>query len=93
MRSACRAFVDTVQTATERDHQPRQLWVAYQPLDDREVPLVTALGELRSNIGVQVGLVAATFGLDLPDSLVAILPPPPEGDDGRELDFDLRRPW
>jgi hypothetical protein len=44
-------------------------------------------------MGIQIGLVAATFDLDVPDTLVAILPPPPDSDDGSELDIDVRRPW
>lgn len=93
MRAACRAFLDQMATATDHDGRPRRMWVAYQPLDDREFSLVVALGELRSAIGIQIGLVAAAFDLDVPDNLVAILPPPPDSDDGAELDLDVRPPW
>lgn len=92
MRAACRQFLDQVSASTDGDRD-RRLWVAYQPLDDRDFPLVVALGELRSAMGIQIGLVAATFDLDVPDTLVAILPPPPDSDDGSELDIDVRRPW
>ena len=30
---------------------------------------------------------------DVADNLVPILPPPPDSDDGRELDLDVRPPW
>ena len=52
-----------------------------------------ALGELRSAMGIQIGLVAATFSLDVPDTLVPTLPPPPDSDDGGELGIDMRRLW
>jgi len=90
MRAACRQFLDRVGSVTDDDHH-RGLWVAYRELNHHEVPLVIGLGELRASMGIQVGLIAATFEIDVPDTLVEILPPPP--DDGAELDLDLRRPW
>lgn len=35
-----------------------------------------ALGELRSGIGLQVALIAASYGLDVEDDLAQILPEP-----------------
>lgn len=52
MRAACRRFVDQMTSATDGDGRPHRLWVAYQPLDDREFPLVVALGELCSALRV-----------------------------------------
>jgi hypothetical protein len=92
MRAACRQFLDLVNSSTENLGH-REPWVGYRRLDDQEYPLVVALGELRSAMGIQVGLVAAAFGLDVPDTLVSILPAPPDSDDGAELDTDLDRPW
>ena len=89
MQAACRRFLDRIGSAS-KDGRHRELWVPYRPLDDEEIPLVCGLGELRASMGIQIGLIAATFNLDVPETLVEILPPPP--DDGAELDFDLRRP-
>jgi len=89
MRASCRRFLDQMSEATKSDG--RGLWVPYRELDHREVPLVVALGELRSSVGAQVGLVAVMLDLDVPDTLVEILPAP--ADDGAEVELDPHRPW
>lgn len=38
-----------------------------------------ALGELRSGIGMQVAIIAASFGLDVDDDLAQTLPAPDHG--------------
>jgi hypothetical protein len=92
MRAACRQFLDTM-GAAQRGGRKQPLWAPYREFNDAEVPLVIALGQLRSTMGVQIGLVAATFDLDVPDTLVPILPAPPHSDDGRELRPDFESPW
>lgn len=89
MRAACRQFLDRLGEAARSDG--RSLWVPYRELDHREVPLVVGLGELRAAMGIQIGLIAAMFDLDVPDTLAETLPAAP--DDGAEMDIDLRRPW
>lgn len=89
MRAACRRFLDLMAEAAKSDG--RGLWVPYRELDYWEVPLVVALGELRSAVGIQIGLVAALLDLDVPDTLADTLPPP--ADDGAEVDIEVRRPW
>jgi hypothetical protein len=49
----------------------------------------TALGELRSLFGIQLGLLAATYKLGLEGDLATILPPEP--DDGPDADT-VQRP-
>jgi hypothetical protein len=90
MQAACRKFLDRIGSVTDDEHH-RGLWVAYRGLGDRDVPLLIGLGELRSAMGIQIGLVASMFDIDMPDTLVEILPPPP--DEGDELSFDPCRPW
>jgi hypothetical protein len=89
MQGACRQFLDRIGSVANEDRR-LGLWAAYRELDLRDVPLLIGLGELRSTIGIQVGLVATMFDIDVPDTLVEILLPPP--DDGAELNFDLHRP-
>jgi hypothetical protein len=91
MRAACRRFLDQVRSVTNDDHH-RGLWVANRQLNDvvayRELhDLVMALGDFRTAMGIQIGLIASTFGLDVPDTIVDILPPPP--DDGTEVPVNL----
>jgi hypothetical protein len=87
MRAACRRFLDRVRAKS--GDQDRRLWAPYREIDHDDVLLVMGLGELRAVMGVQIGLIAAAFDLDVPDTLIEILPPPP--DDGTDIDFDLRR--
>ena len=39
-----------------------------------------ALGELRTGVGMQVAVIAASFGLDVEDDLASVLPPPDPSD-------------
>lgn len=90
MRASCRQFLDRVVTHTESDRR-QELWRPHGEVREGEVELVRALGELRSLMGVQVGLVASIFRLDVPETLVSILPPPP--DDGAEIDLHIDPGW
>lgn len=92
MRAACRAFLDRVRASS--DEAPHAMVrFGYRRLDDEAFPLVVALGELRSAIGTQIGLVSAAFDIPVPDTLVPILPPAPDSDDGTELDSRLYDLW
>lgn len=43
--------------------------------------VATALGELRGALGIQIGIIAARYKLDVPDGLAAALPAPDTDDD------------
>jgi hypothetical protein len=43
--------------------------------------LEIALGELRGALGIQIGIIAARYKLDVPDGLAAALPAPETDDD------------
>jgi hypothetical protein len=68
MRAACRRFLDTIQAAS-----PPQVFHPHWNHGQQE--FFTALGELRSAIGLRIGILAAMYGLDLEDDLATLLPP------------------
>jgi hypothetical protein len=72
MRAACRKFLDTVGRSG-----------AVGGSGDRrgDATFAAALGELRAVFGIQLGVVAARYGLELPESLAAILPAPDVDDE------------
>lgn len=86
MRAACRRFLDQV-SAVYPD--ANELWVPFHQLSDRDTRLAAALGELRAAMGIQIGLIAAGFDLEVPETLVEILPALP--DDGADMDRKFRR--
>ncbi|MPY57131.1 DUF6650 family protein [Streptomyces spongiae] len=64
MRAACRRFLNTVgpdHAGWDRDH-----------IDD--ATFGAALGELRAVFGIQIGIIAARYKIDLPEELETILP-------------------
>ncbi|MGR6972702.1 restriction endonuclease [Streptomyces cynarae] len=66
MRAACRRFLDTVGGGNHsRPH-----------VDARSGTLAAALEELRAAFGIQLGVIAARYKLDLPADLAGILPDP-----------------
>ncbi|MER6525219.1 DUF6650 family protein [Streptomyces sp. NPDC001508] len=64
MRAACRRFLNIVGS----DHSG---W-NHDHIDD--ATFGAALGELRAVFGIQIGIIAARYKIDLPEELVAILP-------------------
>ncbi|MFD8214913.1 DUF6650 family protein [Streptomyces sp. NPDC059697] len=71
MRAACRKYLDQV------DLNRISRW----PHETRAVLVATALGELRGALGIQTGIIAARYKLDVPDGLAAALPAPDTDDD------------
>ncbi len=79
MRAACRQFLDKNGGERFRDHQPHmfggpETWV-----------FASALGDLRTTIGLHVGIVCTMYGLGVEGDLAKILPPLPN-DDNEEAD-------
>ena len=64
MRAACRRFLDIA--------SPDDAGWTPDHIDD--ATFGAALGGLRAVFGIQVGIVAARYGIDLPEELAAILP-------------------
>ncbi|MFJ8030339.1 DUF6650 family protein [Streptomyces sp. NPDC096032] len=67
MRAACRRYLDAM-----KDAEGSNL--------GRDALLGAALGELRAIFGVQLGLVAERYKLDLPNTLSHLLPVPDIGE-------------
>lgn len=76
MRASCRRFLNKLQRDGESivpfASQPGHwaTWIFYP-----------ALGELRSAIGLQLGLIATKYGIDVEDELASVLPAPDSNDD------------
>jgi hypothetical protein len=77
IRGYCRNFLDavgaseaTVKDAAERRLFDRPRW----GMQDAQFALALALGELRAGVGLQVGIIAATFKLDVKEDLAAMIP-------------------
>ena len=65
IRAACRRFLDTA----ENIQNPR----IFRPGWDHDSHrFFTALGELRSAVGLRVGILASMYGLDLEDGLASL---------------------
>ena len=74
LRGACRAFLDRVSSRHESGiYLPGGGLAGLHDWD-----LNQALGELRAAFGLQLARLAATYDLDVPEILVATLPPEPE---------------
>jgi hypothetical protein len=73
MRAACRGFLDTVQ-----DRRSRRIFHGGLHHDQE---FFTALGELRSAMGLRVGILAVMYGLSVEDELATLLPPKPTNRD------------
>lgn len=65
MRSACRRFLDGVGAEGSPAYGRGRIQYA---------AFGTALGELRAVFGMQLGVIAVRYKLDLPDDLAALLP-------------------
>lgn len=91
MRRYCVRFLERVGTIEDPRGAGRHLfreprWRMHDAVpvgDEAEVDGVQlrywfgeALGELRSGVGMQVAIVAASFGLDVEDDLARVLPDP-----------------
>jgi Family of unknown function (DUF6650) len=72
MRSACRAFLDTVGSREEvaRHGFSGGHWASWV--------FLPALGTLRARIGTQLAIVCAAYGVEVEAELERILPPPIE---------------
>jgi hypothetical protein len=75
MRAACRQFLDRVPAENQRPQGA--MWGMSDWMFNQ------ALGEMRGAFGVHVGEMAVRYGLDVPDLLEPILPPPDRDADGR----------
>jgi len=73
IRAACRAFLDENSTGSRR--VLRSSWAG--PF---ESSFFTALGELRSAIGVHIAAIAVMHGLDVEANLANVLPPERDDD-------------
>ena len=73
IRAACRAFLDENSTGSHRVLRPS--WAG--PF---ESSFFTALGELRSAIGVHIAAIAVMHGLDVEANLASVLPPENDND-------------
>jgi len=73
IRAACRAFLDENSPGSRRVLHPS--WAG--PF---ESSFFTALGELRSAIGVHVAAIAVMHGLDVEANLASVLPPENDND-------------
>ncbi|MGW2558825.1 DUF6650 family protein [Streptomyces sp. NPDC001514] len=72
MRAACRKFLNIVGP----NHSP-----AGRPTRLRSASFGAALGELRAVFGIQLGVIAACYKLELSDGLEALLPAADSDDD------------
>lgn len=78
MRAACRKFLDADQRSDHAQsgrridmfHGGPDVWA-----------FATALGELRSTIGLHIAMLAVMHGLGVEGDLAGVLPPAPEDDD------------
>ncbi len=68
MRAACRTFLDRVGTSSSH---AIQLGFSY----------VLALGELRAQFGFSIARIALAYAVNVPDSLIGILPPQTKRED------------
>lgn len=68
IRASCRKFLDTLQA----DGLPNQHRF-HSTMGDRTFN--SALGELRSSVGLHVAIIATQHGLDVPEELAPIIPP------------------
>jgi hypothetical protein len=76
MRGYCRSFLDAVgatEATVRKDARDRHLFDRPR-WGMRDAQFALALGELRAGVGLQVGLIAATFRLDVEDDLAAMIP-------------------
>jgi hypothetical protein len=73
IRAACRDFLDKNSTGSHR--VLRLNWAGLL-----ESSFFTALGELRSAIGVHIAAIAVMHGLDVEANLASVLPPEKDDD-------------
>lgn len=75
MRRHCVRFLERVGATENRDAGGRHLF-REQRWKMHDYWFGEALGELRAGIGLQVAIVAASYGLDVEDDLARVLPEP-----------------
>ncbi len=78
MRRYCVRFLERVGAVERADGAKRHLFREPQ-WHMHDYFFGEALGELRSGIGMQVAIIAASFGLDVEDDLARVLPEPDAG--------------
>ena len=71
IRAACRRFLDGPRVRFHYEHHMFRHGMAGGDIDSG---FFVALGELRATVGMRVAILAATYGLNLDDELVSILP-------------------
>lgn len=78
MRRYCVRFLDRVGATETHDGASRRLF--HEPhWRMHDYFFGEALGELRAGVGMQVAIIAASFGLDVEDDLAQTLPEPDPG--------------
>ncbi len=90
MRAACRKFLDQLERFQAFDQvRYRRFSSGYiQNMGTYEVwVFCSALGDLRTSVGLHVALIAVRNGLDVEEDLASILPG--EFDDGGAIDLNL----
>lgn len=81
LRAACRRFLEAVEPVLERSGWHN--WFQMLDLDRWEIG--EAFGALRATFGHGVAVLAARWGIDVPEELEGIVPPAPEDDVASEL--------
>jgi len=76
MRSACRAFLDTVQMERLVVHR-----LSEYPYPAKHWEFIEALSALRKDFGYRVAALAVSYGVDIESELQSIVPPPAENGD------------
>ena len=69
MRAACRKFLDTVQ-----DNDQRIVTFGMQHGHYASWTFLPAIGELRAIFGLQIGIIAVRYGLEVEKNLAVLLP-------------------
>jgi hypothetical protein len=74
IRAACRKFLDKV------EKEPRIVTFGMQHGHYASWTFLPAIGELRSEIGMQAAFIASAFKIDVEDDLASIFPPSVDDD-------------
>ncbi|MGC4108718.1 MAG: hypothetical protein QM753_20535 [Thermomicrobiales bacterium] len=90
MCAACRKFLNQIQTLSRGDDEryDRFMSAIIQHMGSYEAwVFISALGELRTTVGLHIALIAVRNGLDIEDDLATILPGELDNDGSVVLDW------